>query len=99
MCACVCACVCVCVCVCVIAGKQTGMYPEDDVQACLVDGIIDEEIDLFMGLAVSRYTGECCSHSSHIQTYIHTNMHAYIHTSIHTYIHTYTHVHFIPIVV
>lgn len=38
-------------------GKKTGMYPEDDVKACLVDGIIDEEIDLFMGLAVSRYTG------------------------------------------
>jgi hypothetical protein len=34
------------------------MYPTDDVAACLVDGIIDEEIDLFMGLAVSRYTGE-----------------------------------------
>jgi hypothetical protein len=33
------------------------MYPKDDVTACLVDGIIDEEIDLFMGLSVSRYTG------------------------------------------
>ena len=33
------------------------MYPTDDVAACLVDGIIDEEIDLFTGLAVSRYTG------------------------------------------
>lgn len=38
-------------------GKQTGLYPkDDDVAACLVDGIIDEEIDLFTGLAVSRYT-------------------------------------------
>lgn len=41
-----------------IPGKQTGMYPrDDDVTACLIDSIIDEEIDLFTGLAVSRYTG------------------------------------------
>lgn len=40
-------------------GKQTGMYPTDDVAACLVDGIIDEENDLFMGLAVSKYSSKC----------------------------------------
>jgi len=37
-------------------GKRVGLYPtNDDVQAAIIDSILDEEIDLFMGLSVSRY--------------------------------------------
>ena len=36
-------------------GKLSGLYPEDPVTAAMADSLIDEEIDLFMGLSVSRY--------------------------------------------
>ena len=57
---------------CRAVGKQTGLYPKDDVGACLVDSIIDEENDLFAGLSVSRYTGNvvilCFNHSINLIT-------------------------------
>jgi glutathione S-transferase len=39
-------------------GKRSGLYPSDPIAAAVVDSIIDEEIDLFMGLSVSAYKGE-----------------------------------------
>jgi glutathione S-transferase len=33
------------------------LYPTDIIKASTVDSLLDEEIDLFMGLAVSRYRG------------------------------------------
>eukprot|EP00808_Paulinella_micropora_P007323 g80883.t1 len=38
-------------------GKLVGgdMYPSDAVKAALVDAVVDQEIDLFMGLTVSKY--------------------------------------------
>lgn len=33
------------------------LFPTDIIQASIVDSLLDEEIDLFMGLAVSRYRG------------------------------------------
>jgi len=36
-------------------GKQTGLYPKDDVSAALVDAIVDQENDMFAGLTCSRY--------------------------------------------
>lgn len=38
-------------------GKLSGLYPSCPIQAAKVDAIIDEEIDLFTGLGVSRYQG------------------------------------------
>ena len=38
-------------------GKLSGLYPECPIKAALVDTIIDEEIDMTRGLAVSRYRG------------------------------------------
>lgn len=40
-------------------GKLSGAYPDDPLKAALVDAIIDEENDLFTGLSVARYKGEC----------------------------------------
>ncbi len=37
-------------------GKRTGHYPSEDYLAAMVDSVLDEEIDLFTGLGVSRYT-------------------------------------------
>jgi len=40
-------------------GKYAGLYPTEDlVQAAIIDSLLDEEIDLFTGLAVTRYKGE-----------------------------------------
>ena len=36
-------------------GKLTGTYPKCPQKAALVDSIMDQENDLFMGLSVSRY--------------------------------------------
>lgn len=37
-------------------GKKTGLYPiNNDEDAAFIDSILDEEIDLFTGLSVSRY--------------------------------------------
>lgn len=36
-------------------GKVTGLYPSCPKEAALVDAVMDEEIDLFVGLSVSRY--------------------------------------------
>lgn len=36
-------------------GKLTGLYPVCPEKAALVDGLLDFENDLFMGLSVSRY--------------------------------------------
>jgi hypothetical protein len=38
-------------------GKLTGLYPTELISAALVDSIIDQVIDMFMGLSVSRYRG------------------------------------------
>jgi glutathione S-transferase len=39
-------------------GKYAGLYPTDDhLQAAIIDSIIDEEIDLFTSLSVTRYKG------------------------------------------
>ena len=34
---------------------ESGTYPSDPVQAALVDSIMDQEADMFMGLACSKY--------------------------------------------
>jgi glutathione S-transferase len=40
-------------------GKLAGLYPtNDDLYAAKIDMAVDSEIDLFMGLSVSRYRGE-----------------------------------------
>jgi prostaglandin-H2 D-isomerase / glutathione transferase len=52
-------------------GKITGHYPTDPYDAALVDSIMDAEIDLFMGLSVSRYRerfGFQCIDSSAVGT-------------------------------
>lgn len=36
-------------------GKVTGLYPEDNLAAALVDAIVDQENDMFAGLTCSRY--------------------------------------------
>lgn len=37
-------------------GKKAGLYPvDDDLLAAKIDGLMDEEADLFCGLTVSRY--------------------------------------------
>lgn len=36
-------------------GKLTGHYPSDPHAAALVDGVMDQEADMFAGLAASRY--------------------------------------------
>lgn len=36
-------------------GKLSGLYPVDPITAAMTDSLLDEEIDLFMGLSVSRY--------------------------------------------
>lgn len=39
-------------------GRFAGLYPIDDAVTCAkIDGILDSEIDLFMGLSVARYKG------------------------------------------
>jgi prostaglandin-H2 D-isomerase / glutathione transferase len=39
-------------------GRFAGLYPADDAVTCAkIDGILDSEIDLFMGLSVARYKG------------------------------------------
>ena len=39
-------------------GKLCDLYPTSDhLKAAYIDSIVDEEIDLFMGLSVSRYRG------------------------------------------
>jgi glutathione S-transferase len=39
-------------------GRYAGLYPVDDyVKAAIIDSVIDEEIDLFTGIAVTRYKG------------------------------------------
>lgn len=40
-------------------GKLAGLYPtNDDLYAAKIDMAVDCEIDLFMGLSVSRYRGQ-----------------------------------------
>jgi len=36
-------------------GKKTGLYPADDLQAALVDSVLDAEIDMFVGLGCTIY--------------------------------------------
>ena len=36
-------------------GKISCLYPSDPVEAAMVDSLIDQEIDMFSGLSVSRY--------------------------------------------
>jgi glutathione S-transferase len=39
-------------------GKFAGLYPvNDDLLAALIDSILDQEVDCFMGLTCSRYRG------------------------------------------
>lgn len=39
-------------------GKLAGLYPtDDDLYAAKIDMIVDQEVDLFTGLSVSRYRG------------------------------------------
>jgi glutathione S-transferase len=39
-------------------GRYAGLYPNDDfVAAAIIDSLMDEEIDLFTGLSVTRYKG------------------------------------------
>ncbi len=41
-------------------GKLTGLYPtEDHVTAAIIDSLLDQEVDMFTGLSVSRYQGKC----------------------------------------
>lgn len=45
-------------------GKMAGLYPlNDDIKAAFIDSIVDQEIDLFMGLTVSRYRGTLIFHT------------------------------------
>lgn len=47
-------------------GKHTGLYPTDDhVTAAVIDSLLDQEVDMFTGLSVSRYRGK----SPHIQLF------------------------------
>lgn len=40
-------------------GRYAGLYPHDDfVQAAIIDSLMDEEIDLFTGITVTRYKGK-----------------------------------------
>jgi len=36
-------------------GRLTGLHPQCDIQAALVDAIVDQEADMFLGLTASRY--------------------------------------------
>lgn len=40
-------------------GRYAGLYPvEDYLYAAKIDALVDQEIDLFTGLSVSRYRGK-----------------------------------------
>ncbi len=47
-------------------GRYAGLYPtEDFAQAAVIDSLLDEEIDLFTGIAVTRYKGKLFRCESH----------------------------------
>lgn len=51
-------------------GKKTGLYPVADAEAALVDSILDEEADLFAGLACTIYKGKSTKEVSNNRCYV-----------------------------
>lgn len=40
-------------------GAYAGLYPTNDhVLAAVIDSLLDQEVDMFLGLSVSRYRGK-----------------------------------------